>query len=466
MMTVRHLLSATVQQFIPSNRQFIRRSWQQSLLAMLLLGSSTATLAHEILPTDNTATAMVNPHQKQKLDALLQSFVDQHKLANVVTLVAKNGEIVYEQGFGWKDVAKQVPVSTDDYYVLFSQTKAIVSVAFMTLVEQGLVDINEPVSKYFPNIPNTVVTKINADGSYQTRPVKTPMTFVHLLSHTAGFNAGLVPKLRWGDAEQTDLPTLVWDGKPATVQPSGQRSHSDNYQRRYLKDEMTELVRWPLGFDPGSEWHYHTSTNMLAYMIERISGQTLQQYVTAHVLKPLGMNDTAWFYSPDKLSRFVNAYSCIDGKIVAEPNLYRQGAVSAEHTYAEGSIGLNGPIEDYAKFLQMMLNNGELNGELNGVRILKPGTVKLMTSINRLPSNEADPDDKFRFGLGFELFQKQAPAKAVSNTAYGWGGMMGTGYLVDPKNQLVVLYYINQYQREDLYPQVVEQVYKLFEPAK
>ncbi|MCH1918071.1 beta-lactamase family protein [Shewanella sp. A3A] len=442
-----------------------RRHVLHKLFVPLLLSSysclsvaATPVTTPVTKPTANT----INAAEAQRLDQLLQSYIDQRKLANVVTLVAKDGQIVYEKAFGWKDVSKQVPVATDDYYVLFSQTKAIISVAFMTLVEQGLVDINDPVSKYFPDIPNTVLSNINADGSYQTRPVKTPMTFVHLLSHTAGFNAGQVPKLRWGDAEQTDLPTLVWDGKPVTSYPAGQRSHSDHYQRPYLKDEMQELARWPLGFDPGSEWHYHSSTNMLAYLIERISGQTLQQYVTQHVLEPLGMHDTAWFYSADKLSRFVNAYSSIDGNIVAEPNLYRRGAVNAEQTYAEGAIGLNGPIEDYAKFLQMMLNNGEFNG----VRILKPETVKLMTTINRLPSDDADPDDKFRFGLGFELFQKQKPTAAVSNTAYGWGGMMGTGYLVDPQNQLVVLYYINQYQREDLYPQVVEQVYKLFDTAK
>ncbi|WP_417763346.1 serine hydrolase domain-containing protein [Shewanella sp.] len=442
-----------------------RRHLLHKLLLPLLLSScswlsvaATPVTKPVAMPTTNT----INAAEAQRLDQLLQSYIDSNKLANVVTLVVKDGQIVYQKGFGWKDVPKQTPVAVDDYYVLFSQTKAIVSVAFMTLVERGLVDINDPVSQYFPEIPQQVITEVAADGSYKTRPVKTPMTFVHLLSHTAGFNAGQVPKLRWGDAEQTDLPTLVWDGQPVTMYPSGQRSHSDNYQRRYLKDEMEELARWPLGFDPGSEWHYHTSTNMLAYMIERISGQTLQQYVTEQVLKPLGMNDTAWFYAPEKLSRFVNAYSSIDGNIIAEPNLYRRGAVNPEHTYAEGAIGLNGPIGDYAKFLQMMLNQGELNG----VRILKPETVKLMTTINRLPSDEADPDDKFRFGLGFEIFQKQAPAEAVSNTAYGWGGMMGTGYLVDPQNQLVVLYYINQYQREDLYPQVVEQVYKLFEPAK
>ncbi|KFZ39136.1 hypothetical protein HR45_01690 [Shewanella mangrovi] len=428
------------------------------MLAQFATAAGVASAA-KVQHSSPTAAVQLNQAEQQKLDALLQSFIDSHKLANVVTLVAKNGQVVYQKGFGWKNIEQQIPVATDDYYVLFSQTKAIISVAFMTLVEQGLVDVNDPVANYFPEIPNTVLTQINADGSYQTRPVTTPMTFVHLLSHTAGFNAGQVPKLRWGDAEQTDLPTLVWDGKAVSQYPAGQRSHSDNYQRPYLKDEMQELARWPLGFDPGSEWRYHVSTNMLAYLIERISGQSLQQYVTDKVLKPLGMNDTAWFYAPDKLSRFVSAYSSIDGKLVAEPNLYRQGAVARDHRYAEGAIGLNGPIGDYAKFLQMMLNQGELNG----VRILKPETVAQMTQINRLPSNSNDVEDKFRFGLGFELFQLQRPAAAVSNTAYGWGGMMGTGYLVDPENQLIVLYYINQYQRDDLYPQVVQQVYRMFD---
>src|SRR5690606_38282133 len=140
------------------------------------------------------------------------------------------------------------------------------------------------------------------------------------------------------------------------------------------------------------------STDMLGYMIERISGQRLRQYVKERVLSPLGMNDTDWYYEPDALGRFVKADSAVDGELKPGSNMYSEGALSIEKTYAEGAIGLNGPITDYAKFCQMMLNKGSFNGN----QILKPETIELMTKINRLPEKNAGGED-FQFGLGFEL---------------------------------------------------------------
>jgi CubicO group peptidase (beta-lactamase class C family) len=392
-----------------------------------------------------------------RIDSLLQSFIDQKKLSSVVGFVAKGGNVVYKKAFGWKDVENKVPATTEDYYIIFSQTKAIVTVAFMTLVEKGLVKIDDPVSKYFPQIPDKVVTAVHADGTYETRPVTKPMTFVHLMSHSSGLSAGAVGNIRRIERQRADSIRRL-NGDTTVRRGAGQRSGGEG-TARYLKDVMYDLVKYPLGFDPGSEYSYHISSNMLAYMVEVISGKPLRQYVKESVLEPLGMNHTDWYYEPEALSRFVKAYNAVDGKLEPASNMFSEGAVSKIQTYAEGGLGLNGPIEDYAKFCQMLLNKGEFNGK----RILKASTIDEMTKINRLPEVNAGGKN-FRFGLGFELYnEKRKPTPEVSNTAYAWGGAYGTQYIIDPANNLIALFYINMPKHEDVYPQFLSKAYQLFQ---
>ncbi|MFZ1978154.1 MAG: serine hydrolase domain-containing protein, partial [Bacteroidota bacterium] len=396
-----------------------------------------------------------NHFSTKSLDSLLQAFIDNKKLSCVAAFVAKGGNVVYKKAFGLKDIENQIPATIDDYYILFSQTKAITTVAFMTLVEKGLVSIDDPVSKYFPEIPNLVVTKVNEDGTYETRPAKSPMTFAHLMSHASGLNAGLVGEIRKAERKKSGVSS-----KPGMQEkkPNGQHSGGGGYDNKYLADEMLNLVKYPLGFDPGTEYSYHVSTNMLGYMIERISGKTLREYVKETVLIPLGMNETDWYYEPEALRKFVKAYNLIDGKIEPASNMYSEATISKEQTYCEGALGLNGPIEDYAKFCQMLLNKGEFNGH----RILKTETVELMTTINRLPKKNAGGDG-FQFGLGFELYnEKRKAAPEVSNTAYAWGGMYGTQFIIDPANNMIALYYINMPRNEWVYPVFLSKVYGLF----
>lgn len=397
----------------------------------------------------------IQSNKVKSLDSLLQAFVDNKKLSCVAAFVAKGGTVVYKKAFGLKDIENQVPATVDDYYILFSQTKAIITVAFMTLVDKGLVSINDPVSKFFPEIPDRVVTKVNEDGTYETRPVKSPMTFAHLMSHASGLNAGLVGEIRKAERKKYDVSAEPGMQRKNT---NGQRTGAGDNKARYLKDGMLNLAKYPLGFDPGTEYNYHISTNMLAYMIERISGKTLREYVKETVLIPLGMNQTDWYYEPEALPKFVKAYSLIDGKLEPASNMFSEATISKEQTYCEGASGLNGPIEDYAKFCQMLLNKGEFNGH----RILKTETVELMTTINRLPEKNAGGKG-FQFGLGFELYNEQKkPVPEVSNTAYAWGGMYGTQYIIDPANNMIALYYINMPRNEWLYPDFLRKVYGLF----
>ncbi len=406
-------------------------------------------------------TVNVKKEGLKDIDSLLQSYVDDKKVNCVTAFIAKGGHVIYNKAFGLKDIEDSIPAGLDDYYVLFSQTKAITTVAFMTLVEKGLVEINDPVSKYFPKIPDEVVTKVNDDGTYETRPVRTPMTFAHLMSHTSGLNAGLVSEIRKREnRKSTDLSEF---GKIEVPQkPHGQRSFGSNPDSEYLEDEMLDLVKYPLGFDPGSEWNYHVSTNMLAYMVEIISGKPLQDYVKETILQPLGMNNTAWYFTPDHLSKFVKPYNYVDGKLIPGSTMYAEGAISKKQNYAEGAIGLNGPIKDYARFCQMLLNKGTFNGN----RILKAETIEQMTTINRLP--EVNSGGKgFQFGLGFQLAnENNKHIDAVSNSAYWWGGLMGTEYIIDPEHDLIALFYINMFQRENLYHDYLREVFDLVQPGK
>ncbi|MEO6674550.1 MAG: serine hydrolase domain-containing protein [Ginsengibacter sp.] len=407
-------------------------------------------------PITNFSALRVNTKNVKSLDSLLQAFVDNKKMNCVAAFVARGGNVVYKKAFGMKDIENQIPATVDDYYLLFSQTKAITTVAFMTLVEKGLVAIDDPVSKYFPEIPDRVVTKVNEDGTYEMRPVKSPMTFVHLMSHSSGLNAGMVAEIRRIERQKADSIRKA-NGDTTTIRGPGQRSGGIGGWK-YLKDAMYDLVKYPLGFDPGTEYSYHISTNMLAYMIERISGKTLREYVKETVLIPLGMNETDWYYEPDALPKFVKAYNSVDGKLEPASNFFRESVVSKVQTYCEGASGLNGPIEDYAKFCQMLLNKGEFNGH----RILKAETVEMMTTINRLPDVNSGGKG-FQFGLGFELYnQQKKPLPEMSNTAYAWGGMYGTQYIIDPANNLIALYYINMSQKEWVYPDFLPKVYGLF----
>lgn len=391
------------------------------------------------------------------IDSLLQSFVDQKKVSSVVGFVAKSGNVEYKKAFGWKDVENKVPATTEDYYILFSQTKAIVTVAFMTLVEKGLVKIDDPVSKYFPEIPDSVAIAVRSDGTYETRPVARPMTFIDLMSHSSGLSAGLVGNNRRIERQKADSIRKA-NGDTSTSKTPGQRSGGTG-NWKYLKDNMIDLAKYPLGFDPGSEWSYHISSNMLAYIVEIISGKPLRQYVKEVVLEPLGMNNTDWYYEPEALSHFVKAYNAVDGKLEPASNMFSEGAVSKQQTYAEGGLGLNGPIEDYAKFCQMLLNKGEFNGH----RILKPETIDEMTKVNRLPEVNAGGKN-FRFGLGFELYnENKKPVPEVSNTAYAWGGAYGTAYIVDPENNMIALFYLNMPRHEDVYPLFLRKAYQLFQ---
>ncbi len=374
------------------------------------------------------------------LDDVLQGFVDQEKVSCATAFIAKGGNVVYEKSFGFKDLENKVPASPDDIYVLYSQTKAIVAVALMTLYEQGKFEIDDPISKYIPGFTDEVLTFVGDDGTYTTVPAERPVTVGHLMCHSSGYLAPLTNKLN------------------RILSASGERPFAP---RTTVGASVEANKTLPLGFQPGTEWNYNYDMDVIAYLVEILSGKTLQEYLKEALFIPLGMDYTAYYYDDASLKdRIVNTYSKQDGKFVKFSMSSIDNLFNGPKTYAGGTFGLYGPIQDYAKFCQMLVNGGEFNNH----RILMPETIQLMLQ-NRLP--EVNGGGKgFRFGLGFELFthpDKEKIAPQMSDSCFRWGGAAGTEYLMDPENDLVILYYISMWGDTGTYPVFLKAAYDLFE---
>ena len=414
----------------------------KKLLTIFLSLSILTSCADNKVPQEfvrgiNPEKLGVSKESIANLDKTLESFINENRVPCATAFVAKGGKVVYEKSFGCKDLETQAPAETDDIYVLFSQTKAIVAVAFMTLYEQGLVKLDDPIDKYIPGFSDMIAKEYDeASGEWTMVKAERPAQVGDFLCHTSGY---------LGPNTNKYLSTLA-------ERPQADRSTVGNV--------VGTNKSLPLGFEPGTEWNYNFDMDVIAFLVEILSGKTLQEYLKEVLFEPLGMDFTAYYYDDKSLSsRVVRTYRVVDGEFVGGRS-FGGSIFEGPKTYAGGTFGLYGPIQDYAKFCQMLLNKGEFNNH----RILEPETIDLMLT-NRLP--EVNKGGKgFQFGLGFELFgntdQKKVPQ--MSDSCFRWGGAAGTEYLVDPENDLVILYYISIMGYDTkTYPTYLDAVYKLFE---
>lgn len=371
------------------------------------------------------------------MDALLESYIDDAQVPCLTAFVAKGGDVLYHKSFGYKNLEEQIPAEKDDIYVIFSQTKAIVAVALMKLYEQGLLDVEDPISKWLPEFPDKVA-ELDMDGSYTLFDAVKPVTIAHLLSHSSGFMAPATSGYVRSISEEGKMPRA-----PRTT----------------IAENVKFNMQFPLGFEPGTQWNYNLDMDVIAYLVEIISGKPLPEFLEEEIFTPLGMEYTAYYYDDEALRpRFVTSYN----KTAEGFGPGGMGSVDAvfngPKTYAGGTFGLYGTIEDYAKFCQMILNGGEFNG----ARILKPETIELMSQ-NRLPELENKPG--FQFGLGFELYRGTPSTKVterMSDSCLRWGGAAGTEYMIDPENDMVILYYVNLWNRPDTFTKFLDKAYELF----
>jgi CubicO group peptidase (beta-lactamase class C family) len=382
----------------------------------------TVALLGQNLPTAKPEDIGFSSKRLEQIDEVFSGFVKDNKLAGSTILIARKGKVGYFKSFGFRDVATKSTMKNDAIFRIASQSKAIVSVGAMILQEEGKLLIQEPVSKYLPEFKETKVAQPKEGGGYEVVKAKRQITVRDLLTHTSGFSYG------YGLASQE------WN-------KAGIQGWYFADRDEPIGETIKRIAALPADAQPGTEWVYGYSTDILGAVIEKASGMPLDQFLKTRIFDPLGMNDTHFYLPKNKVDRLATVYSPKEGKpLEAAPTtgtMDSQGAyVNGPRKSFSGGAGLLSTAKDYYLFLQMMANKGELNG----TRILAPNTVDLMT-INHL-SDEI----KFRpgqgFGLGFSVvMDKGQRGQPGSVGEYGWGGAYGSTYWVDPKEELVVVYF-------------------------
>lgn len=364
-----------------------------------------------------------------RLDEYLQKIVEEGKMNGVVAMIIRDGKIVYEKAYGYDNMEKKTPMKKDAIFRIASQTKAITSVAVLTLYEEGKFLLDDPISKYIPEFSKPkVIEKFNlADTSYTTVPAKREITIRDLLTHTSGIAYAQI-----GSPEANALY-----GKAGVFGGIG-------VGKITLAEQVKKLAILPLFHQPGEKFTYGLNTDVLGYLVEVVSGMSLDKYMQQRIFQPLGMNDTYFYIPKDKQSRLVSLYSENASKLeMMKPSMeidkkqFNRDFPNTDGTHYSGGGGLSSTIQDYAKFLQMLLNGGEYNG----ARILSPSTVRMMTS-NQIGDKEIGDHAKFGLGVGIAT-EKTAALFPPSEGTFNWGGMFATSYWVDPKQKLVGLVYRN-----------------------
>ena len=390
-----------------------------SFVALLLSLAVAAPSLAQWLPVTEPEQVGLSSERLERIDAVVQECVDAGKIAGAVTLVARYGRIVQLEGYGWADMESGGEMAPDVIFRIASMTKAVTSVAVMMLVEEGRLSLSDPVSRYIPAFHGTrvAIRDEEAEAGYTIVPAQREITVRDLLTHTSGisYGTGYVEEL------YQDAGVYFW-------------YFADKQEP--IGVSMERLAGLPFVAQPGERFAYGFSTDVLGYVVERVSGMTLAEFFQTRILDPLGMKDTHFYLPPQKRDRLAAVYSATDSTVVRAPDEgLGQGAyVDGPRVSYSGGAGLLSTAGDYARFLQMLLNGGELDG----VRLLGPKTVQLMTS-NQVGDLYAEGD--FGFGLGFEIVTDVGRAGRMGTPgAYGWGGAYYTLYWVDPIEGLVAVF--------------------------
>ena len=405
-----------------------------------LQAQATATRGHA------TATPGVDAARLARLDTLLDAAVADGSITGAVGLVMRDGRVIYERAVGWGDRASSRRMAPDAMFRIASQTKALTSVAVMSLVEQGRLSLDDRVSRWLPTFAKTAVL---ADGASAPAPARRQITIRDLLTHTAGISYGTDARVTEQYRAQALGPAAGWGWYTAD-------------KSEPICATMDRLGTLPFVAQPGAAFVYGYNTDVLGCVVERVSGMSLDAFFRTRITTPLGMRDTHFFVPDDKRSRFVTVYmNDSAGRSVRAPDGPRgQGEyVTGPRMSFSGGAGLVSTAHDYARLLQMMLQGGALNG----VRILSPRTVELMSSNQ---TGMLFANDGRGFGLGFSTVDRLGADGFRSVGSYGWGGAYGSGYAVDPNERLVIVFMINQLPNSsDIASKFVTLTYQALVPA-
>jgi len=385
-----------------------------TLAITVLLGATLAAQAPSHLTFD--------PARAPIIDRALR-YVDTDKVAGIVALVTQNGKVVYEKAFGWSDKEAGRRMTTDTIFRIASQTKALTSTAVMQLIEEGSLSLTTRVGTLIPSFAQTKVAIANERGVVRQVPATRPITVRDLLSHTAGISYGTEPSVR-------DLYEAKGLG------PAAGAGWYTADKDEPICDTMERLGTLPFVAQPGEAWVYGYNTDVLGCIVEKASGVPLDAYIRDHITAPLGMKDTQFFLPPAQRERLAAVYSsnATDGKYVRAPEGPRgQGAyVDGPRKSFAGGAGLLSTARDYARFLETIRQGGSLDG----VRLLSPRAVQLM-STNQVGTLHSPTG--LGFGFGFESVDRFGANTMSSEGAFGWGGAYGSSYRVDPETRIVMV---------------------------
>jgi CubicO group peptidase (beta-lactamase class C family) len=367
-----------------------------------------------------------------RIDQALQSYVDKNEIAGAVALVLHNGQPVYQRAVGWADKEARRPMTMDAIFRIASQSKAITTVAVLMLYEEGKINLGDPVSRFIPQFAHTKVATASDTGRVIS-PAKREITIHDLLTHTAGISYGTDSIIAPLYAAKGLGPSAGWGWYTAD-------------KNEPVCATMERLASLPFVAQPGTQFVYGYNLDILGCVVERASGMPLDEFIRTRITQPLRMNDTFFFVPAEKRQRLVTVYmNDSAGRLERAPDNARGQGAYAEgpRRNFSGGAGLLSTAHDYARFLQMIANGGQLDG----ARLLAPHTVMLMTT------NQSDslftkwvPCDGF--GFGFEVHERAGCDEISSVGSYNWGGAYGSSYMVDPKEHLIIVFMENRLPRK------------------
>jgi CubicO group peptidase (beta-lactamase class C family) len=359
-----------------------------------------------------------------RTDALLDSYVNDGRIAGIVALVLRDGKPVYQKAVGWADKEAGRKMTMDTEFRIASQSKALTSVAILQLMEEGKLTVNDKAGKWIPTFTNTNVAVLKENGGgFSVVPARRPILIKDLLTHTAGINYGTSPEISAQYQAKGLGPAAGFGWYFADKQEP-------------VCELMERLGTLPFVAQPGDAFVYGYNTDILGCIVEKASGVPLDEFIRSHITAPLGMKDTYFFLPPEKRERLAAVYGSDDnGKAVRmDDSAKGQGAyVDGPRKSFAGGAGIVSTARDYATFLEALRNGGTLGN----ARILSPHAVQLMTT-NQIGENLKTPRG-LGFGYGFETTDKFGVAGMESVGSYGWGGAYGTYYRVDPAERLVTV---------------------------
>jgi len=372
------------------------------------------------------AASTFSAERLARIDAVLQQYVDENRLAGAVALVLRDGQTAYDKAVGWSDKEAGRRMAPTTIFRIASQTKAITSAAVLVLLEEGKLTLNDPVSRYIPSFANSKVAIRNDAAAPGTAPeivpARRPITIRDLLTHTAGISYG---------TDRHVAPMYEAKG----LGPAAGFGWYTADKSEPVCDTMERLGTLPFVAQPGEAWVYGYNTDILGCIVEKASGSPLDAFVKTRITGPLGMKDTQFFLPAEQRDRLAAVYTIgADGKISRAPDGPRgQGNyVEGPRKSFAGGAGLLSTARDYARFLEMTRNGGVLDG----VRVLSPRTIALMTT-NQIGALHSP--NGLGFGLGFETTDRYGANGLDSEGAYGWSGAYATMYRVDPEARLVLV---------------------------